>query len=173
MLRPFDPLLITLAAVPPESRVLDAGCGEGVHTQPLAQLGFDVWACDSNETAVEKTRDRIGETIGREEAVRRVAHARPDALGYPDGYFHWVVAHLTLDALTTESERVDTLAELQRVMYDGAWLFVTSEVMGEGEVQSVGEVAGLAVARRPRKHTDGPGEVTWAVFRKVGSDTIG
>ncbi len=53
--------LLKKAGVPPRSRILEAGCGTGRVTLPMAQAGFDVVALDASEemlgVAAEKLRN--------------------------------------------------------------------------------------------------------------------
>lgn len=47
------------AAVRPQTRALDLGCGGGVHTLFLATEGFAVTACDISENGVRCTREAL------------------------------------------------------------------------------------------------------------------
>ena len=44
-------------SLPPESRVLDAGCGNGFLSIILAQMGWQVTALDQSRTAIEKAEE--------------------------------------------------------------------------------------------------------------------
>lgn len=180
--RPTDPraadappsahLLRTMAAVPVRSRVLDLGCGTGRHTEPLARLGFDLFACDPAEDAVAATRARIAEVVGAEDAAHRVTPARSGALGYADAFFDWVVAHSTYDAAESAAELKDMLAETRRVLKNGGWVFVAfrralagPDLSPETLTKLFAE-AGLALAEDPAEDDDGE-PVLRAIFRKV------
>jgi len=44
-----------------QPRILDAGCGTGVHLQALKQAGFDLLTgVDASKTGLEKTREKLG-----------------------------------------------------------------------------------------------------------------
>ncbi|MEP0546079.1 MAG: methyltransferase domain-containing protein [Rhodothermales bacterium] len=168
-------LLRTLAAVPVESRVLDLGCGSGHHAEPLARLGFDLFACDADEAAVALARDRVAEVVG-EAAARRVTPARPAALGYPDDFFDWVVAHGTYDTAESAAELKDMLGETRRVLKNGGWVFVAfrralagPDLTPETLTKLFAE-AGLALAEDPADDHDGE-PVLRAIFRKVDATT--
>lgn len=138
-----DHLLRTFAAVPVESRILDVGCGNGVHAEALIQLGFDVFACDPSPENVEDVRAAVAIHIGEEEAAKRISRARIDALGYPDAFFHWVVACGLLARLESRKALLDALTEVRRVMISGGWMYVTVPAVPEpGEIPGATGYAG-------------------------------
>ena len=81
--RPFDRIM-------PDSlrgkRVLEIGCGMGLHTQELAQRGAETHAVDLTDVAVEATRARMADQ-GLDAAVRR---ADAESLPYDSGTFDFV-----------------------------------------------------------------------------------
>lgn len=173
---PSAHLLRTLAAVPVQSRVLDLGCGPGRHADPLARLGFDLYACDEEVDAVAATRRCVADVLGPEEAERRVTPARPAALGYPDDFFDWVVAHGTYDTAESAAELKDMLGETRRVLKNGGWVFaafrqslVGPDLTAETLTKLFAE-AGLALAEDPAEEHDGE-PVLRAIFRKVDATT--
>ncbi len=151
-----DHLLRTLASVAPGTRIAEVGCGDGRHTAPLVQLGFDVWACDADPTAVTTTRARLND-VGVEDAARRVAVMAPGALGFPDAYADWGVM-TTLPA--ERPERDAAFQEALRVLRPGAWLWVGTG-SAEGLVESAA-AAGFVVAEAPASDADG----VHAIFRR-------
>ena len=177
-------LLRTLASVAPGTRVVDVAAGGGDHAVALAQLGFDVWASTTGDA--EAARERLADALGadaaaRDEAERRVARARPEALGYPDAFAPWLVAS-RLEAATL----AEAFAEARRVLTPGGWLW--TEIDGAGpDVESLearleadrevarrlaaaADAAGLAVASRPTAD-DARGTVV-VLFRRVDADTV-
>ncbi len=68
------------AAVP----VLDLGCAGGRNTELLAARGFDVVALDASQAMVARTRARVAEILGPEEAERRVRLGRMDDLSWAE-----------------------------------------------------------------------------------------
>lgn len=169
-------LLRTLAAVPVESRILDLGCGQGYHAEALARLGFDLYACEQDEDAVEVARHRVAGVFGEDEVEQRVITARPGALGYADDFFDWVVAHGTYDAAESAADLKDMLAETRRVLKNGGWVFVAfrralagPDLTPETLVKLFAE-AGLALAEDPAEDDDGE-PVLRAIFRKVDATT--
>lgn len=185
---PSDHLLRTFGAVPAASRVLDLGCGRGVHTRPLMELGLDVFACDSSPEAVRAVRSRIYEDAGKREARGRCSISRLDALTYPDEFFDWIVAFESLSRLETRDEMIAVLGEVCRVLKPGGRLYVAVPgIPGEGDgvkargyagdsglipsftpqtLEELLEEAGLAPAERPSAVLEGGQRFVRAIYRK-------
>lgn len=165
---PSDHLLRTFAAIPPATRILDAGCGQGRHLVPLAQLGFDVWGCDTDADALADVcaaLDAAGLVGGNSATLLQQDAARLDV---PDDTFGWVVACGLLDGYS-DAERAALLEELRRVLAPGGWLYVTAKADPE-KLATWFEQAGFAVAEAPRH--DPQEEATRAIFRRVEPGTI-
>lgn len=126
-----DHLLRTLASVPTQHRVLDLSCGTGEHAALIARLGFDVYACAASERDVARARAQVAAVLDDDEAPRRVTRARPEALGFPDAYFDWVVARGSLDDASSEAVLHERLAEARRVLKPGGWLYVVVPAVPE------------------------------------------
>ncbi|MGI9174886.1 MAG: class I SAM-dependent methyltransferase [Rhodothermales bacterium] len=187
------PLLRTLASVPLASRVLDLGCGEGRHTLPLAHLGFDLHACDAAEGVVAEARARLTDVLGPSEAKRRVIHARPDALGYPDAFFDWIVAYRMDAAAATRETLLDVLHEARRVLKPGGWLYLTVPALPDkldleaatgyagdaamelhftkGTLAEIMDEARFAEAEAPQRAHDDGGPLWHAIYRRVEAHT--
>jgi 2-polyprenyl-3-methyl-5-hydroxy-6-metoxy-1,4-benzoquinol methylase len=82
--RPFD-LVLPLDRLR-GARVLEIGCGMGLHTELMSRAGADVTAIDVSPTAIEATRRRL-ELAGLSAAVER---ADAEALPFPDRCFDLV-----------------------------------------------------------------------------------
>lgn len=82
--RPFDQImpLDRLRGL----RVLEIGCGMGLHTETLARAGADVVAIDLTPTAVEATRQRLALKNLR----ARVLQMDAEALAFPSASFDFV-----------------------------------------------------------------------------------
>ena len=179
-------LLRTLASVAPGTRVVDVAAGGGDHAAALARLGFDVWAStDDADTVRQRLADALGaDADARDEARRRVARARPEALGYPDAFAPWLVAS-RLEANTL----AEAFAEARRVLVPGGWLWAELDGAGPGvaslpleerleadkeaarRLAAAAAAADLAVASRPTAD-DARGTVV-VIFRRVDADTVG
>lgn len=123
---PSDHLLRTLAAVPVSSHILDLGCGEGRHTEPLLRLGFPVHACDPRLAAVRKTREAILNLVGEETVEQCVRPAALDAMdAYPDAAFDWVIAYHAEVWAQTADELATLMSEAARLLKPGGWVYVT------------------------------------------------
>lgn len=174
MTEPSDHLLRTFGALPIASRVLDLGCGHGIHTEPLARLGFDIYACDPSPEAVENVRSRLDGVLAEGEAEKRIARSQFDALGYPDGYFDWVIAFDSLSRLETKSDLLGTLGEIRRVLRPGGWLYIVVPAVperesGAGERGYAGD-SGLSPTFTPRTLDELVDEAGYAV---VESPSVG
>ncbi|MEM8559523.1 MAG: class I SAM-dependent methyltransferase [Bacteroidota bacterium] len=175
-----DHLLRTLASVPVDSRILDLECADGARTVALAQLGFDVHATASRTEDAVRTQQALDAALspantGGITTVDRAITAAPRALGYPDGFFDWVVAVGSYDAIPTE-KLADALAETRRVLKPGGWAFVAvrdgADVSPEWLTYRL-EAARFAVAEKARRDEDAAGPMVRGIFRKVERDVIG
>lgn len=121
---PSDHLLRTLASIPVDSRVLVVGCDEGRHVHPLLRLGFDVYTIDPDPDAVARLRKELVATENAETG-RTVSQARPQALGFPDEFFDWVILYRAFGrANTPVDDLVEALTEMRRVLKPGGWAYV-------------------------------------------------
>jgi SAM-dependent methyltransferase len=184
-LSPSDHLLRTLASVPVSSSVLDLGCGEGRHTEPLLRLGFPVHACDPEPAAVDATRDAIRSLVGDETADTCV-QARPlGELTSIDESFDWIVAD-RVERYASSADELTTLLHAARdLLSPGGWLFVTIPatdssdqsgapaglVVSEEQLDRCREEAGLEVANAPSKIDDTSPPRLRALYRRVDPKT--
>lgn len=169
---PSDHLLKTFAAVPVSHRVLDLGCAYGRHTEPLARLGFEIHAVDTDQEAVATTREKLAEIIKPRDALRRVVYTpRFGALGYPDAYFDWLVAYGTFGALGSEDDLADVLSEARRVLKSGGWIYVAVPGLDEAALTQTMDDAGFALAEAPALSDDDEGNVVRGIYRRVDAGT--
>ena len=195
MSEPSDHLLRTFAAVPVDSKVLDLGCGDGMQTEALIQLGFDLFACDPSPENVESVRVNVAVHIGEEDAYKRISRARIDALGYPDAYFDWAVTYGSLARLESRDALLEGLAEIRRVLKSGGWLYVTVPAIPEAgatpaehgyagdsamrmtftprTLDDLMEEADFAVAERSTVVLEKGVRIVQAIYRRTDADTPG
>lgn len=178
----FNPnLLRTLAAVPPGIKVLDASPISYKLFVPLVELGFAVTVCQ----AQEETNDLELNS----ENTPTVLRWNPEETLSIEETFAWVVAHRTFDTCTAEDKMAKQLTALREVLVEGGWMYVCVPAAIEGGVhqsdqpETVSFTAiglmmffqqyGWAVAEPPYAY-DESGEKFWcAIFRKMGTNTIG
>ncbi|WP_179862206.1 class I SAM-dependent methyltransferase [Longibacter salinarum] len=199
MQAPSDHLLRTMAAVPVNSFILDLGCGEGRHTEPLLRLGFPVHGCDPRPDAVERTRGRIKDIVGEEDAENCVQVASLAEMDYPDESFDWVVVYHGEVFGDRPEDVYQLLSEARRMLKPGGWAYVTfpaaavdiddqERTAGDGapasspaqsaagsvsidELEAQQERANLATASAP-EIAEEPGAVrVRAIFRRVDPNT--
>lgn len=75
------------------ARVLEIGCGMGLHTQTMANAGAEVTAVDLTSTAVEATRRRLALTGLQAQVLRCDAESLPFPSGVFDFVWSWGVIH--------------------------------------------------------------------------------
>lgn len=167
-----DHVFRTLAAVPIGSRILDLGTSK--HVAGLAQLGFDVWACSSDEEVLLESRKALSEVFPGEEE-KRITYGGLTALGYPDNHFDWIVCWGIFDQTDPAEELVEMLEEAWRVLAPGGWIIagmrldenlpeVTPETFAK-----VFAVSNFAIAEEPQKELDASRTpVMRGIFRKPG-----
>ncbi len=119
--------LLSSFTAPAKTRILDLGCAGGRNTVVLAEQGFDFQALDMSRAMVERTRERVAASLGREDAERRVTLGAMEDLGrFPPRSFDLVVA-LGLYHNSTCREQWDrALAETARVLKAGGLLLVAN-----------------------------------------------
>ena len=129
---------------PEEVRVLDVGCAAGRNTVMLAERGFDVFAIDSAEAMVARTRERVARILGAEESERRVRLGNMEDLGlFADASVHVLVALGVLHQAANESQWTGAIREISRcVISDGLLLVAVWSPRSRPHGESIRRVAG-------------------------------
>lgn len=110
---------------PAEVRVLDVGCAAGRNTVMLAERGFDVFAIDSSEAMVARTRERVARVLGAEESEQRVRLGHMEDLGlFADASVHVLVALGVLHQAASEGQWTGAIREMSRCVVPGGHLLV-------------------------------------------------
>ncbi|WP_022834556.1 class I SAM-dependent methyltransferase [Salisaeta longa] len=176
-----DHLLRTLAAVPPQSTILEIGSGTGTHTEALLRLGFPLHACAATPEAAEATRAVVAELVDDATAARCVRHATAAAPDLPEATFDWVVLPVAERYVSGPETLATVLQTARRVLKPGGWCYldlpaapadVATELQTQGDgapsetpadpaltIDALNEArvaAGLAEASAPTLATDTP-----------------
>lgn len=111
---------------PGQVRVLDLGCAGGRNTLLLAAAGFDVHAVDASHAMIERTRARVAELLGGDEARRRIRPGCMDSLDFDEGFFDLVIALGLYHNARTPQEWDRALSETARVLKPSGFLLVAN-----------------------------------------------
>ncbi len=121
VLRRLEGMLRKITHSPPETRILDVGCGDGTVGLILAGLGYRYLGIDISEVAIVRARQRCAEAGAR--AKFEVANALdPDTL--PAYGFDIVLDCYCLNMLVVDAHRKDYLGNVRRAMRDGGHLIL-------------------------------------------------
>lgn len=103
--------------VPPGSRILELGCGEGTDATAFAALGHDVTATDFVAGLIARNRERHGGDPRLDFRLLRIDEPFP----FGEGAFDAVYAHLTLHYFTA-AVTTSVFREIRRVLRPGGLL---------------------------------------------------
>lgn len=124
---PYD-ITPIVSAVPRGARVLDAGCGSGKMTIPLARAGYRI-------VGLDLVREGLQEMWGRDGCIDLVTGDVRN-LPFDDSTFSAVVCYDVLQHLL-EPERVRAAEEIKRVLAPGGIAFF--EAFGRGDMRYGGK----------------------------------
>ena len=124
--------------------VLDVGCAAGRNTVMLAERGFDVFAIDSSEAMVARTRERVAGVLGPAESDRRIRLGHMENLrDFADASVHVLVALGVLHQAATESQWTGAIREMSRcVAPDGRLLVAVWSPRSRPHGESIRLLAG-------------------------------
>ncbi len=101
-------------------RMLDLGCGLGRHSIFFAENGFEVYAFDLSESALEK----LAEQIKKHKLNIHIKLGDMLSLPYEDGYFDCILAYHSI--YHTDSSGIkQVISEIYRVLKKGGEAFLT------------------------------------------------
>lgn len=124
---------VVLASIPPGSRVLEMGTGDGETAYLLARQGNHVLSTDVSLLALEKARARWG---GHKDLDLRYAFGDARALESPDASYDYVVSENLVEHISLADMR-QHLAEVRRVLRPGGcYLLYTPSRLWSGRVSA-------------------------------------
>ena len=129
----FDQLL--KGRISASDRILDTGCGSGRNAEFMLRQGWNIWAVDSNPSAVAAFRSTAAD-CGRDLEDERVQVAALDALPFGDGVFDVVVCSAVLHFADDDAHFERMVTELFRVLRAGG-VFFARLASSEGIVSQV------------------------------------
>lgn len=131
--RAISTMLLLMGAQPGE-RILDAGCGPGVHAVRAARGGFRVCAIDISQTMLQEAQGRVA-AAGLSSAIE-FRQEDLTRLTFPDASFRYVFSWGVIIHIR-EVERA--LDELARIIEPGGKLalYVTNSGSLDGKVESL------------------------------------
>jgi len=116
----FDQLL--RGRIRPDMRVLDAGCGGGRNLVYLLRSGYEIFACDSDESAVRQTQ-RLAAALNPSLPAANVVVAGVEQMPFPDAFVDVVISSAVLHFAPDDDRFAAMLAEMWRVLARGGMLW--------------------------------------------------
>lgn len=98
-------------------KVLDLGCGPGVLTHDLVNLGFEYWGMDSSSKMVDECNKNFGHIKQSHFSVGNVSH-----VDYPDQFFDTVMC---LGVIGSINDYETAIGEMFRVLKPDGSLLIT------------------------------------------------
>lgn len=134
----FDQLL--KGRITEDKRILDAGCGSGRNLAYFLRSGFDVYAVDRLEEAVEAVR-KLGDRWGVPWTADRARVEPVEKMSFANDSFDVVICNAVLHFAVNEAHFQQMLHELWRVLRPGGLLFarLASSIGIEDRIQPLGE----------------------------------
>ena len=107
----------------PGMRLLDAGCGEGRNLHWFIRNNYDVWACDSNPSAIRMLQ-YVARGLNPTFDKNRFITAPVEELPYPDQLFDAVICNAVLHFAENREHFVQMWKQLYRVVKPDGLLFI-------------------------------------------------
>ncbi|HET7850694.1 MAG TPA: class I SAM-dependent methyltransferase [Pseudolabrys sp.] len=126
--------MLRLMDVPSGARVLDAGCGPGVHSVRVARAGHPVLAIDISRTMLDEARARL--TAAGLSSLVDFRQENLMNLSFADGSFRYIFSWGVIIHIPDATE---ALAELARILEPGGTLalYVTNRTALDHKIESV------------------------------------
>lgn len=107
----------------PGMRLLDAGCGEGRNLHWFIRNNYDVWACDSNPSAIRMLQ-YVARSLNPSFDKNRFITAPVEELPYPDQLFDAVICNAVLHFAESREHFKEMWKQLYRVLKPEGFLFI-------------------------------------------------
>lgn len=106
-------------------RLLDAPCGAGRHSAPLAQMGLDVTGLDFSGPLLRKAQRREPWQLWRKQRIPKWVRGLLQALPFATGCFDYVVCLFSsFGYLDTEADNLRVMQEYHRVLRPGGMVLI-------------------------------------------------
>jgi tellurite methyltransferase len=116
----FDQIL--RGNIAPGMRILDAGCGYGRNLVYLLRQGFEIYATDANDRAVEHVR-RLSKSLGSGLPEKNFQVSLVEKMPFPNGFADVVICNSVLHFARSEEQFQSMVSDLWRVVRPGGLLF--------------------------------------------------
>lgn len=107
----------------PGMRILDAGCGEGRNLHWFIKNNYDVWACDSNPSAIRMLQ-YVARSLNAQFDKNRFIVSGVEELPYPDQMFDAIICNAVLHFAKDEAHFLRMWSQLYRALKPEGILFV-------------------------------------------------
>jgi SAM-dependent methyltransferase len=133
----FDQLL--RGRIPSAARVLDAGCGGGRNLVYLLRAGYDVFATDADEPAIDAVR-RLAAELAPDLPADRFRAEPVERMSFADGFADVVISSAVLHFARDDAQFAAMVREMWRVLRPGGLFFsrLASDIGIENQVVPLG-----------------------------------
>ncbi|MBA2937243.1 class I SAM-dependent methyltransferase [Paenibacillus sp. CGMCC 1.16610] len=133
----FDQLL--KGRITPGMRILDAGCGSGRNLVYLLRNGYEVYAVDRSEEAIDAVQ-KLAMDIAPDWSNERIRVDAVEKMSFDDHYFDFIISSAVLHFAENEAHFQQMVHELWRVLKPGGRMFVrlASSIGIETKVKPLG-----------------------------------
>ncbi|MFC1947395.1 class I SAM-dependent methyltransferase [Chloroflexota bacterium] len=136
VLKSIDKFLEFVGCGPPETSIIEFGCGEGFVAEHLLSRGFNYLGLDISESAIGKAREYT-ETKGRDSFL--VADILNDLDRIPDGSYNITIDNQCFHMLVTDEHRKKYLSEMKRILKKGGKAFFHENIQEEEFTQEISD----------------------------------